>query len=263
MSMPNIPDITPNIELDRDEAVTMLLASIALEEMGLAHILNAEGEKLQHVLGLHTKKNVCSNEILAINNSVEKVIKSVTRLQLILQEKLENVLGLIPKEDSPCRPVYPKLSCCLKGCGVGYITNRNDPFYGALATLDASEIDNRGFPLKYKVFKRDSQTNISLIIAPIRKGLQVKCKISDTCPTPERPNTFVMSGKAVMSVTSSVENTQQATVNFILKLWDYGLKTKFEMQTWLENSPIFTHNSGLIDLNQGTIRIEEEEDCNN
>ncbi|GEM_PF-2301346 len=30
MSMSNIPDITPNIELDRGGPITMLLASIAL-----------------------------------------------------------------------------------------------------------------------------------------------------------------------------------------------------------------------------------------
>lgn len=114
MSMPNIPDITPNIELDRNEAITMLLASIALEEMGLAHILNTEGEKLQHVLGQAQKNKTCPNEILAINNSVEKVIKSVTRLQLVLQDKLENVMELMPKEDSPHEPICPKLQCCLQ-----------------------------------------------------------------------------------------------------------------------------------------------------
>ena len=50
MSMPSIPDITPKIELDREESLNLLLASIAMEEMGLAHILNTEGEKLQHIL---------------------------------------------------------------------------------------------------------------------------------------------------------------------------------------------------------------------
>ncbi|WP_308018482.1 hypothetical protein [Bacillus sp. SRB3LM] len=43
MSQPNMPNITPNISLTRDDVVNLLLASIALEEMGLSHIINAEG----------------------------------------------------------------------------------------------------------------------------------------------------------------------------------------------------------------------------
>ena len=47
MSMPQIPDINPSIHLKREDVVTLLLASVALEEMSLSHILNAEGEKLR------------------------------------------------------------------------------------------------------------------------------------------------------------------------------------------------------------------------
>ena len=37
--------------MTREEALTMIIASIAMEELALSHILNAEGEKLQYVLG--------------------------------------------------------------------------------------------------------------------------------------------------------------------------------------------------------------------
>ncbi|MBD7915293.1 hypothetical protein H9660_09050 [Clostridium sp. Sa3CUN1] len=39
MSMPNIPNITPIININREKAINMLMASIAMEEMGLANII--------------------------------------------------------------------------------------------------------------------------------------------------------------------------------------------------------------------------------
>lgn len=45
MSQANIPNITPTITITTIDAVNLLLASIALEEIGLAHIINAEAEK--------------------------------------------------------------------------------------------------------------------------------------------------------------------------------------------------------------------------
>src|SRR5690625_7369040 len=50
VSQPNIPDIDPNISLTREDAINLLLTSIAMEELGLAHIINAEGEKIQYAL---------------------------------------------------------------------------------------------------------------------------------------------------------------------------------------------------------------------
>ncbi|MCL6488857.1 MAG: hypothetical protein K6T76_07980 [Alicyclobacillus mali] len=54
MSQPNIPNINPSISLTRDDAVNLLLSSIALEELGLGHLTNAEAEKIQYVLGTLT-----------------------------------------------------------------------------------------------------------------------------------------------------------------------------------------------------------------
>ncbi|HUS88115.1 MAG TPA: hypothetical protein VMW91_01900 [Desulfosporosinus sp.] len=51
MSFPNIPDVTPNININVEDAINLLLASIAFEELGLAHVINAEAEKIQFVLG--------------------------------------------------------------------------------------------------------------------------------------------------------------------------------------------------------------------
>ena len=49
MSLPSFPNIDPPIK--REDAVNQILSSIAMEELGMSHILNAEGEKLQYILG--------------------------------------------------------------------------------------------------------------------------------------------------------------------------------------------------------------------
>lgn len=96
MGMPNIPDIKPKIELEREEVINLLLASIALEEIGLAHILNAEGEKIQKVVG---DCNSSFDELLEINRSVEKTLRNVIKKEMLLQFKLEDVMELIEDKD--------------------------------------------------------------------------------------------------------------------------------------------------------------------
>ncbi|HEY9061608.1 MAG TPA: hypothetical protein VIO64_14035 [Pseudobacteroides sp.] len=51
MSFPNIPNITPKIDTNKNNTINLLLDSIVFEELGLAHIINAEAEKIQYVLG--------------------------------------------------------------------------------------------------------------------------------------------------------------------------------------------------------------------
>lgn len=51
MSFPNIPDVDASVSLSTEDSVNLLLASVAFEELGLAHMINAEAEKVQYVLG--------------------------------------------------------------------------------------------------------------------------------------------------------------------------------------------------------------------
>ena len=68
------------------QAVTDLIESIALEETALSHILNAEGEKLQRVIGLDTV-DFC--QLMEVNESVTNMVSVVSSLELVLKEKLE------------------------------------------------------------------------------------------------------------------------------------------------------------------------------
>jgi len=80
-----MPIITPG-EGTREQAITDLIESIALQEAALAHILNAEGEKMQAFLAL---EGTSADELLGLNRSVERIINAVTRLEMIFQAKLD------------------------------------------------------------------------------------------------------------------------------------------------------------------------------
>ncbi len=259
MSMPNIPDITPTIDMDREEALTLLLASIALEEMGLAHILNAEGEKMQFLL---QNKSVCPYDLLAVNESIEQVIRSITKLQMILQDKLDTVVRILPRPDICPTPKPPprKTECTLLGRGVAKVQNKADNFFGATATLEANKrqdnCDEGQDPFKYTLFKRGKGCNISAVLAPILPELQIDCgKKPHSCPTPEQPNILSMQGKGIMCLQGIGQDKNQATVSFILRVWDYGILRSFQVVTWGE-SDLFAHDSGVMEVRQGDLRIK-------
>lgn len=69
------------------QAVNDLIESVALEQTGLAHILNAEGEKLQKAIQI----GATPDQLIKINSSVEGMTNSIARLEMILQAKLNAV----------------------------------------------------------------------------------------------------------------------------------------------------------------------------
>lgn len=104
MSFPNIPNVTPTIDLTREDVVNLLLASIAFEELGLAHIINAEAEKIQAVVGTLPNTDLAAtniSELLATNKSVNRTMKTVLKTQMLLQFKLEDILDLPPGPPPP------------------------------------------------------------------------------------------------------------------------------------------------------------------
>lgn len=79
-----MPIITPGTGT-RCQAITDIIESVALEQTALSHILNAEGEKIQKVVA-----NARSGEeLLAVNKSVQSMVNAITRLEMVLQAKLE------------------------------------------------------------------------------------------------------------------------------------------------------------------------------
>lgn len=97
MSFPNIPDVSLNLNVTTDKIANLLLASIAFEELGLAHVINTEAEKIQSVLGTlkgSTIKNPSLSDLERIDNTVDTILKDVIMKEILLLFKLENVLSI-------------------------------------------------------------------------------------------------------------------------------------------------------------------------
>jgi hypothetical protein len=81
MGMPVI-DINP---IDRDNAINNIIASIALQEAGLSHVLNAEGEKIEKITAITC---ITPEQLLAANTSVGTLMDSAWQFEQKLADKL-------------------------------------------------------------------------------------------------------------------------------------------------------------------------------
>lgn len=94
-----------------------VMHSIALEEAGISHILNAEGEKIQKAIAI--SDNI--EDLICVNESVKRTLTQVTLLEGMLYSKLE---ALVSCDDfchtakPPCPAPFPPAPCC--GCGDGH-----------------------------------------------------------------------------------------------------------------------------------------------
>ena len=106
MSMPSFPNVDPPIQ--REDAVNQILSSIAMEELGLSHILNAEGEKLQYVLGTlpGLEEAAAFEEVMNVNRSVQDTLSDVMEQQALLTAKLSAAMKA-PVLPGPAGPAGP------------------------------------------------------------------------------------------------------------------------------------------------------------
>lgn len=86
-----MPIITPGT-ITREDSVGNIIESIAMEEKSIAHILNAESEKVAAVINM---PNVTADELLMVNKSVKNAVDTVIQLELALKAKLELFQSMI------------------------------------------------------------------------------------------------------------------------------------------------------------------------
>ncbi len=92
MGMPQFPDRKsyPNTT----EIVLELLESVAVEELALAHILNAEGEKMQEVIKKFADDNLCSTSLNKLSKSTQSLLNSIIIKEWILFNKVNSALEI-------------------------------------------------------------------------------------------------------------------------------------------------------------------------
>lgn len=121
--MPTFPE---RPDLDMETALAQVVSSIAMEELALSHIINAEGEKIQYALGTlypttrgnSSQGNLCGGachshtleEILEVNESVKDMLSTVSMNQMFLFAKMTSAMDMykqLGKKPTDTDPVDP------------------------------------------------------------------------------------------------------------------------------------------------------------
>lgn len=92
MSKPQFPEVP---DLTRQDAINQIISSIASEELGLGHIINAEGEKIQYAVGTLPGRigEADVEDVIDINDSVSSTLMTTLETQMLLNSKLAQALN--------------------------------------------------------------------------------------------------------------------------------------------------------------------------
>ncbi len=91
MGMPTFPKMP--CPPSRKNLIGLLIQTIIMEEQALAHLINAEAEKVQQVVRSGIAGPVSANEVSEINRSVAEVVKFASEKEERLLRKLQTVLA--------------------------------------------------------------------------------------------------------------------------------------------------------------------------
>lgn len=111
MSMPNVPDIKPEICIDVCDSLTMIISSIAEQEQALARLIDTETRKINCIIN----KNRCnphSNDIFHANESVNNTLKNITQLEILLENKLQTAKSMLEYCKTKTKKSNPINNCC-------------------------------------------------------------------------------------------------------------------------------------------------------
>lgn len=94
MSISDFPDLSESLKnLTMKDSILLLYSSVAIEEFALAHLINAEAEKLDTILCQHKKDLTCSS-LIRINDELQSSLSDIVNKEMLLLNKLENITKL-------------------------------------------------------------------------------------------------------------------------------------------------------------------------
>ncbi len=90
MSMPSIDPGSGTV----NQALADVIESIALQEAGLSHIINAEGEILQHFIEPSVRR-FTPEDLCCVNNCIGELLDSISAIEQSLNAKLQTAIGAL------------------------------------------------------------------------------------------------------------------------------------------------------------------------
>ena len=92
MGMPQIPEGTNRPTLD--QTIVDLLESIALEEMAMAHIMNAEGEKMQEVVKQFGSSDICHHQVQSSCKDTQAMMNNLIMKEWLLFNRMNSIIKI-------------------------------------------------------------------------------------------------------------------------------------------------------------------------
>ena len=248
MSIPNIPGITPEINITLEDAVNLLLKSIAEEEISLSKLMDAEKSKILCILNKYKCNEAEAGDLLSVNNSVDKTMINLIKMQMLLQFKLDSVKELIPMPEP--NPSPPCCRCCEKdechknwrlliGKTKGGVSNQSDEFYCDTAVLCAvvSPQNCKDNVINYCV----EGDCASLYLIARANNIKIEC------PCEMKPNKIRLWGSASLTRTSKYKRAVK-NINFELFIFDNTEAINgFQMIIKSNENQSVIHDSGFVE----------------
>lgn len=248
--MPNIPDITPDIDLSLEEAVNLLLTSIAMEEISLSKLMDAESEKINYVAKRQDCGRCNTDDLLSVNDSVNATMINMIKLQMLLQFKLEKVEKLLPPK-TPCPP--PHEVCCVVGRACGCTCCSCDGLSCLEATLCVCIAGGGKRNDNFLCYTAKTQASLitmnaykhSLCVRSFGQG-----ELSGV--------TITGSGEAGIPHPCGQKRTE--SVDFCITIWNSQFREGFQVVLH-SCEPLLNHDSGFVAVRGDKFRIDCSSGC--
>lgn len=283
MLLSNIPEMSLETNITLEDALTLMLTSIAMEEISLSKLIDAETNKILSVIDTCKNKDSNVSDTIKINASVNETIKNIIKLKKISQNKIENIKEIMLTEDEEVNKIENKTNEARIDMPTSISTNETNNFiksikckskcitsespyiekdicnYSLTGTGNGCVLNNNdefncqtaviyAFILYNDIYNRTicySVQNYTNNICMYASGHNVKIECPYNCN--DKKDKVVIYGKGEAEKSSQCNIDIVGTVNFTLTVCSKEDKSlEFEMKIISEKDENLNHNSGVV-----------------